>query len=122
MKILSNGFKLPEDMDTNFFDYIRYNIQRLNDHSHDGDNSNNISPSAIVATTQRINSGWIATGGGIYYQEVTIPEPHEFDDVKIFVLDYVTRQALYPTIEKTDISTYNIYVPYSDADLEVIYG
>lgn len=122
MKILTNGYKLPEDEDKSFFDYIRYNIQRLNNHTHDGENSENISPSSIVATTQRINSGWLASGGGLYYQEVTIPEPYEFDDVKIFVVDYNTRQPLYPTIEKTDISKFNIIVPYNNADLEIIYG
>jgi len=115
MEILSYGYKLPEDDDTYFWDYLRFTIQQLNDHSHNGTDS-----AAIGRIVERYNSGW-STYGGQYRKQIGLPNNLQFDNVRIFVREWSTKTQIHPTIIKNNDTSLFLYSPLSSNDWEVIY-
>lgn len=80
---LSNGYKKPEDGDTgaSWFDDLEFDIQRLNDHSHDGVNSNLLTGSSITAQTLNFaTADWGSPTDGLYSQTKTIPGSLTYDN------------------------------------------
>jgi hypothetical protein len=108
MQTLSNGYLKPSNTDTGdiFFPAMEFNIQRLNDHTHDGSNS-----SHLATTSQNIlAASWAAApiGGGLYVQTVTIPTGFSYDSVEVW-FRLSTGEFVYPSIEKVDATHYKIY-------------
>jgi len=71
---LTNGFKLPDSGDKGaiLFADLEFNIQRTNDHNHDGSNSSKISSSGLLHSSQLIEAAnWVAWQDGIFRQAIT---------------------------------------------------
>ncbi len=120
MQTLSYGYKLPANPDTGdqFFPAMEFNIQRLNDHNHDGSNSAPLGtvPQNILATD------WVAApiGGGLYRQLVTIPDPFTYDVCTIsFKLS--SGEYVYPSVERVTNKTYYVYTNTPAADYIAYY-
>lgn len=82
MQTLSNGYKLPEDGDkgVTFFPALEDNIQRLNDHTHNGVNSELLSATASEAVTQALlAASWAVQGDGMFRMTVTMPSDIGYD-------------------------------------------
>ena len=80
---LSNGFKLPEDGDTgsSWFDDLEFNIQHVNDHDHDGVNSELLTAASITAQILNFASAdWGAPTEGLYSQTKIIPSSLTYDN------------------------------------------
>lgn len=109
MRVLSYGYEKPQLDDTGdeFFPAQERNIQRLNDHKHDG------TLGALNAPgTQTISSAsWVAVGGmvGTYSQTVTLPAGYLYDSI-VINLRLSTGQPIYPSIVRASNSTYTVYV------------
>ena len=52
---LSNGYILPEDGDTNFWDTLEFNIDRVNSHAHNGTDGNPIDIQHLARNTATID-------------------------------------------------------------------
>jgi hypothetical protein len=127
---LSNGFKKPQDNDssTQWFDAMEGNVQQLNDHTHNGVDSEPLAISAIDVTTQSISSAsWVATSGGTYRQLVTMPvsltagsPALTYDDVALeFRLS--TGDIIHPSVEKASSTTFYVYINDNTLNLVAIY-
>ena len=84
---LSYGFEKPAtgDKGSIFWPILEDNIQRTNDHTHNGSNSAKISASASTAVVQTVTSaGWSGVGGGLYRQTVTLPALPNADGTQVF--------------------------------------
>ena len=108
MQTLSYGYLKPDNPDTGdqFFPAMEFNIQRLNDHNHDGSNS-----APLTTVSQNILPGsWVAApiGGGLYRQLVTIPAPFDYDVCAIF-FKLSTGEVVYPSVERVSTSAYYVY-------------
>jgi len=108
MQTLSYGFLKPQKSDTGdvFFPAMETNIQKMNDHTHDGTNS-----SLPGSTAQSILAvSWVAApiGGGLYRQAVTVPSGHSYDTSDIW-FKLSTGEAVYPSTERITASSYYIY-------------
>jgi hypothetical protein len=80
---LSYGYKLPQDGDSgaSWFDDLEFDVQRLNDHTHDGVDSTLLSPAVI--TGQILNfatADWGSATLGLYSQTKTIPGSLTYDN------------------------------------------
>lgn len=72
---LSKGYKQPEIDDKDFWDQINFDIQRLNDHTHDGINSQKVVPGAIDPYAELVEiADWVG-GSAPYYYDVLFPLP-----------------------------------------------
>lgn len=114
MQILSFLFKKPQtgDKGSVFWPALEDDIQQLNDHTHNGSNSSRIASSAVAATTQAISAaGWVAQGGGIYRQLVTMPGTILFDE---YIVDFKNqaspKERLFLSTEKVTSNTYYVFI------------
>lgn len=108
MQVLSKGYKKPQDPDTGdiFFPALEENWQRVNDHNHNGSNSEQL----YVQVQPILNSAWVAApqGGGIFRQLVTMPAGYLYDSTTMeFRLS--SGQTVYPTVERVSTTTYYVY-------------
>ena len=120
---LTYGYKKPDtgDKGSSFFPDLEDNIDRLNGHSHDGNDSVKLPPTSLSKSSQTIAStSWVATSGGTYKQTVTMPSGILYDDV--IMMFKVSDDIIHPTVEKVTASTYDIYINDNSVDVMAIYG
>ncbi len=129
MQTLSYGYLKPQDQDSGqeVFPALESNIQRLNDHSHNGVNAAVLAVSSVAVTTQSILSGaWVSNGAG-YRQAVTIPAsltgatPAQTYDMLGIEFRLSTGERVYPRVEKISDSQYYVYVNDNTLNLTAIY-
>jgi hypothetical protein len=124
MIILSNGYQLPEtgDFGSIWFPAIESNIQRLNDHTHNGSDSNKLSSSSIDAVTQTVLAASFAptANPNEFSASVTIPGAVLVDATNISLRDPTTKREIFAEIEKTSISQFNIITNFVQ-DFEVVF-
>lgn len=108
MITLSKGFKKPQNPDTGdvWFPAMEGNIQQLNDHNHDGSNSQPLATTSVSATA----GAWASApqGGGLFRQTITVPAGMTYDTCDIWVLRSTGERA-YPTLERISSTTFFLY-------------
>lgn len=108
MITLSKGYKKPQNPDTGdvFFPAMEQNIQQLNDHAHNGTDSQ------LLATTTAnlLAANWAAApiGGGLYRQLVTMPAGFQYDVAEIW-FKLSSGELTVPTVERASATTYYVY-------------
>ena len=110
MLTLSYGFKQPENGDLSdvWFPELANNVQKLNDHTHNGVNSSKISATGVNALTKSLpNTGWGAFGD-IYSQSVTLPSAQLYDN---YYVSFKTTagEPVFLSAVKTSTTAYTIY-------------
>ena len=87
MNTLSNGYFVPEDGDFGdvWFDAIEANIQRVNDHSHNGVDSSRIPSVSVQAVTGTIAAAdFVAQPDGRFRALSTVPAGGNFDTCLLY--------------------------------------
>ena len=126
MQTLSNGYKKPESGDRGsvFFPALEDNIQRLNDHTHNGSNSDRLGATSLIAATSTIlAAGWVLASG-VYSQTIVMPTGIVFDEVIIqCVIDNGADvgAVFYPNLVKATANTYTISVNDNTLDVTAKY-
>ena len=122
---LSNGYKLPEngDLGSSWFPDLEFDIQRLNDHSHNGIDSNKLTASSISLITETIalDAYTYDEISNRYKAVIAMPSGLRVDTTNINFRDAVTKEKVYLSIEKASINTFNVYSMYPLLS-EVVYG
>ena len=124
MLTLSNGFKKPEinDKGPTVFPALEGNIQQLNDHNHDGDNSEKLLSSSIDPLTATLVSGdWSLDADGIYKQTVSLPAALDYDKMS-FEVRLPSGHLVFPQIEKVGSGSYDIFTNDNSVGFTVIYS
>ncbi len=120
---LSNGYKNPEngDLGSSWFPDLNFNIARLNDHSHNGTDSNKLNALSFSLLTDSIVSGDFTLQTDIYRALKELPAGGTVDGVNISFRDATTKNKIYMSIEKVSSTSFYVYsiVP---RDIEVVYG
>ncbi len=121
---LTYGFKLPQDGDrgSTWFPDLAFDIQRLNDHSHDGQNSAPINSLSIASSTQNIlAASWVATSDGIYRQLITVPNGKLYDNSVIIFRNTATKSQMFLGVEKVSATTYYTYINDNTVNVTAYY-
>lgn len=121
---LTYGYKLPQDGDrgSTWFPDLAFDIQRLNDHSHDGQNSAPINSINITSTTQNIlAASWVATSDGIYRQLITVPNGKLYDNSVIIFRNTATKSQMFLGVEKVSATTYYAYINDNTVNVTAYY-
>lgn len=124
MITLSNGYFLPEtnDKGTIVFPALEANITRLNNHVHDGVDSEKLNTASIEPLSISLAAGsWVSVGDGLYKQTVTLPGALSFDTAAFTVKLGTSGHNVYPSIEKISASQYDIFTNDNTEGFEVIY-
>lgn len=124
MLTLTHGFKKPETGDKGpiVFPALEDNIQQLNDHDHDGANSEKLPSSAIDPLTQSVlAANWGASiGNGLFKQTITLPAALSYDTTG-FHCQLSSGDVVACTIEKVSASQYDIFTNDDTETLTVLY-
>jgi hypothetical protein len=73
MRYADKGYKVPEINDTDFWNSIVFDIQRLNDHTHDDVDSQRLTPGAAEPYKVTIGTAdWVGASAPYYY-DFTFP-------------------------------------------------
>jgi len=126
MDTLSYGYEKPENGDKGsvFFPALANNIQKTNDHTHNGSNSARlVGPTSATVATQTINSAsWVDQGNGTYRQIVTMTSPYLYSEVNIQI-KHATHGIVYADIKPhADTNKYYIYVNDNTLTLTAVYS
>lgn len=117
------GYKVPQSSDKGpiVFPAMELNINRVNDHDHEGANSKPLGPRALLAeTVTLLAANWASVGNGMYKQAVTMPALMDFDKVhKEFRL--ADESEFYPTIIRLSATQYEVYINDNSQDVKVLY-
>jgi len=124
---LSYGFKKPQDGDkgSTFWDDLEFDIQRTNDHSHNGVDSAVLASANVTTTTQNIlAAGWVSQGNGYYRQLVTMPSSPTamlYDNYFIVCRDTTSKNQMLLAIEKVSSNTFYVYINDNSKDVTIYY-
>lgn len=124
MLTLTNGFKKPQNGDDGsvWFPAMEDNIQQLNDHNHNGVNSELIPSYLLTPTTQAISSaGWVATSGGTYRQLVTVPNSKNVSNGFVVFKNSSTFSQMFLQTEYVSATTYYVYINDNSVSLTAYY-
>jgi len=122
---LSYGVYLPSTGDSGaaLFTGLEGDLTQLNDHTHNGVNSAQLSATSVVGTTQSIlAAAWVASGAtGHYRQSVTLPAGYSFDTVQI---GFRTAAGIYimPTVERISATQFYVYTTDNSLTFTAVYG
>lgn len=123
MIILSNGYKLPEtgDFGDVWFPALEDNIQRVNDHNHDGADSETLDATAFEGITQTVLAGSFAPSGDEFVASgVTLAGGSiDVDNKNIQFRDPTTKETMYLKWEKNTQTQIDIYTSFVQ-DVEVL--
>lgn len=126
MQTLSNGVKKPEqgDVGAPIFAALNNNADILNDHAHDGSDSEKILSHNIEknATTLPAAS-WVAGARG-FSQTVTCPGAVTLDKVALrfrVKSGAYQHQFVHPTVEPTSLTSFVVIVNDSSLELECLF-
>jgi hypothetical protein len=122
MIVLTNGYKLPEtgDFGDVWFPALEDNIQRVNDHNHDGTNSEKLDSKNISATNQTVLAGDFSASGNAFRATVNMPSGLSFDDCVVLAKDPTTKDQVYLKVEKITVSQFYLYTNFVQ-DFEVYF-
>lgn len=115
--ILSNGYRQPEtgDFGSSFFPDLEFNIQRVNDHTHNGTDSNKLSSSSVQGEIVAIASGdFTLVSPGIFSQRVSLPSGMSIDNVSVQLRDTVTKERVHLKIEKFSVTEIDVFTNFVD--------
>lgn len=125
MLTLTYGFQKPQsgDRSSALFTALEQNIQKVNDHTHDGANSPLLDAKNIQASSQALSSGnWVTYGGpaGFFRQLVTLPTGFLFDTVQFSFR--LNGNPICLEVEKVSATTYYLYSNDSTISPTAVYG
>ena len=116
MIILGNGYKLPEtgDFGDDWFPALEDNIQRLNDHSHDGVDSEILTTSSTKCVVQSIASGDFAPSGNEFVAAGVnlVGGNVDVDTKTVQFRDPTTKEPIYLRYEKASQTTIDVYTSF----------
>jgi hypothetical protein len=124
MQILSKGYKLPEtgDFGDVWFPALEDNITRLNGHTHDGVNSEQISGQNMLASVVTALVGsFVDQGNGYWKATIGSPSGLLVDNFSITFRDPTTKEAMHPKFEKASAATVDIYLN-TPQTIEALFG
>lgn len=121
---LSKGYITPTNGDkVTFWDQLNANFTRLNNHVHDGSDSQQLPLSALTRLTSTAPAAnWVASGApSPWKQTITLPTTLSFDTTQIEIRDS-TGDRIFTKIVKLTSTTFDIYVNDNSLTLTVLYG
>lgn len=127
MQTLSYGYKLPQtpDKGTDFFPALEDNIQQLNDHAHDGNDSALLSATSSQAVTQAlVAADWVLVANGIYKQTVNTPTDIGIDThaVSFKITDGAKAgHFLLLSVERVSATSYDVFINDNTQNVTAIY-
>lgn len=111
MIVLTYGFQQPQNGDPGsvWFPALNVDIQKLNDHDHDGINSAPINATSISAGTVSIlAANWVLDIAGRYKQTVSTPAGYNIDSFNP-LFRITGGDIIYPSVHRLNATSFVVY-------------
>lgn len=123
---LSNGVRVPSDGDRDWYEIIEEALAILNNHTHDGDDSEQL-PSSIIskATQDVLAANWVSQGEGTYKQTLTLPTNYTWNDMQVrFYINGGAQDGneVLLSVKKVSATTFDIFINDNTLALKAVYG
>lgn len=121
---LSYGYIKPSDGDKGgvFFPALAANIEQLNDHDHDGQNSAKLTAvSSDAVQASLIAADWGSAVDGLYEQTVTMPIGMKYPKTAITFRNAANQRTLLLTAQRIDDDSYKVYCNDPTLNVSVVY-
>ena len=125
METLSYGFLKPQDGDKGqaLFDALAENVQKTNDHSHNGVDSPAINVGAIAKLSQNVlAAGWELPVDGVYSQVVAMVGGLQFDTTTISIRETSTGKLMSLSYEKVSPTSFRVYCNDATKNITILYA
>lgn len=124
MVVLSYGYKKPVtgDRGSVWFPALEFDIQRLNDHTHNGTNSALLDSQSVNAISQDLAVSWTLVDTAKYRQTVTMPGTLQFNTTDISFRKTSDKSLLYLSAVRVGVNSFYVYTMDPTLDVTVIYG
>lgn len=122
MRTLSKGYKVPEssDLGADIFTALEENIERLNEHSHDGANSEALSSASLQGSFTTITSAsFVESEPGLFTARVTIPAGFNVDTCNVSFRDPTTKERVFLEFSKFSGTQIDVHTNFAE-DYEVL--
>ena len=127
---LSNGYKKPDAPDpaSIWMPDHEDNIQRLNDHNHNGTNSELLDPTVVLQkpTVSVLSGAWSVVSGGY---EQTIGAPATISEVNTAFMKFVSTagiapvgSVITPTVERVSSTSFKVIVNDNTLEMTVYFS
>lgn len=123
METLSNGYQKPADGDRGsvFWDALRNNAQKTNDHVHDGATGVAIASKYLSRQTAAVSaSTWVATGD-MFKKAITMPSGYTWGACEILAFLHTDSSQIFPKMVKTGASAFDLYMPTDNVAVDLLY-
>jgi len=125
---LSYGFEKPQtgDKGSSFFPALETDIQKMNDHNHNGTNSAKLTAAAGKSVVQALTAAGWSGSAGVYTRTVTLPAALTtpggvYDDFAITVRNHADGSTLFLDVVKLSSTTFRLTINDNSLDVDVIY-
>jgi hypothetical protein len=125
---LSYGFIKPAtgDKGSVFWPALETDIQKMNDHTHNGSNSARISAAASTAVKQDVSAAGWTLDSGIYSQTVTLPSAltsvgGTYDDYAIEIRNGSTGDRVFLQTRKVSSTSFAVDTNDNSLTLKILY-
>jgi len=120
---LSNGYILPANGDLGdvFWPALEANIQRVNDHNHDGTNSSRLAATSVETVTEAIPAATFTLVGSQYRATVDLPGSGLIENVHVTFRDPTTQAQVLLHYEKISTTQFYVFTNFVQ-DYEVHYS
>ena len=125
MQTLSYGFKKPEDGDKGdaVFTALEENIQRTNDHTHNGVNSAPIDIAFLTKYSQDVPAAsWGSPVDGLYSTIVSMVGGLQFDTATVTIRETSTGKLMSLSYEKVSANSFRVYCNDPTKDITILYA
>ena len=125
METLSYGYKKPQNGDKgqSLFDDLSFNVQKTNDHTHNGVDSAAINAGAIVKISQDIlAASWASPVDGVYNQLVSMVGGLQFDTTTITLRETSTGKLMSLPYEKVSSTSFRVFCNDATKNVTVLYA
>lgn len=109
---LSNGYKRSLNGETDWWTHYTFNIERVNDHTHDGTSSTKINTKDLTRHTQVVsNASWIIVSSGNHYSKnFTVPAGYDASQCVMTFFDQADNVQIFPTVTRVNATTFKLEV------------
>jgi hypothetical protein len=131
MVTTSYGYRIPEAGDRakgalGWYESIEFDVQRLNDHTHNGIDSASLNVNAFSPYSGTILAAGWTTSGTTYAQDITTPVG--IDDINNFNVKFIftapvgsVGEVAYLNYDRLTATTYRVYCNDNTAAFTVLY-
>lgn len=123
--LTSFGFKKPQNSERNFWDALNENTQKINDHTHNGTDSNKLALKDMSRLTSTIApASWVAIDGqpGHFKADIIFPAGIAYSNNNVNPQFSIADKAVYLSAERKSDIEMTVFINSNAHAVKIVYA